>query len=193
MPGAKFSSGSLASGGSKLFEQPKDLAKLDFELIYHDTYIPGDDPELKDMIIKQRCSEVIIPDRLSLNGHLSWIVCRSYAERETLLNLLDLSLQRKYARITKVASQCFHCNAHYVEKVVLQERRIELTFMNCWPSLQFRYKHIFESSTGSIEKLYHKLTTRFEWKNPPGNYTLTLFIDDHIAYKGRYQHLAVPF
>ena len=193
IPEVKYSNSNLASPTSDVFERTEDLSGLDFANIYHDTYLPSDEPEKKDKIIKQRCAEVIVHELLPLDGHLSWIVCRSYAERETLLNLLDLSLQRKYARITKVASQCFHCNAHYVEKVILQERRIELTFINRQPWHQFRYKYLFESGTGTIEKGYNKPMTIFEWKNPPGNYTLTLFINDHIAFKGRYQHLTVPF
>jgi len=190
-PGVRFSDGNLASRASDLFERTEDFHALDFSEIYHDTYLPNDDPEMKNRIKKRRCAEVIVPEKLQLEDSLSWIICRSVAERETLLNLLASRLYSQYAPITKVYSQCFFCNAHYVEKVVLQKSRIDLTFMPSGAS--FRYRYVFKTGGGTVQREYSSPQPAFIWESPQGNYSLDLFIDDHIAYKGHYEHMDVPF
>jgi hypothetical protein len=125
-PGCEFSRGSLARhrhevGGDAVF-----LRDQPFRDIYHDGYLPSD---RKDELLNAIQAEVLVPDELGL-AHCAAIVCRSGAERATLLALLDASgsqcapALRSKIRIQRPDEYLFYEDWAYVQDVRLIEDRL---------------------------------------------------------------------
>jgi len=189
----KFSDGNLGSSMSNICDDIRDLENLEFDFIYHDTYLPGDNPEYKARIIKKRCTEVIVPSQISLDDNLKCVICRSYAERETLLNLINSANRKKYSPIVRVNSQCFFRNGHYIESVVLQPKKIEIKFSNSQNPDVFQYKYVFGFKNNEVIKEFNRPISIFSLTDPLSAYALAIYIDSHIAYKGNYKLMSSPF
>ena len=88
--GVEFSSGRLAlgteTGGSHEF-----LSSIDFREVYHD----GPIPSAGRHIINARHAEAVVTGSLGLD-HLMRVVCRSGAERDTLLYLMTDDARRRW-------------------------------------------------------------------------------------------------
>jgi hypothetical protein len=80
-----FSNGNMASGQVRFSDAEDFFGSLPFDLIYHDAPLA---PEERSTIVFHRHAEVLVPNRLEIAPTLKWILCRSHAERETLLYLL---------------------------------------------------------------------------------------------------------
>lgn len=180
----RFSNGNL-SGVSDIFDDKRDLSKLDFGQIYHDTYFTRDQEELKREIVNRRCSEVIIPNHLQLERVLKYIVCRSTAERETLINCLGNGLKKRYKNIVRTYSGYFFCRNQYISKVNLQSSDIDIIY-NRPKSSRFKYTYFFQTESGERSYERDSLVSRWHWENPRKDYTFSVSIDGHIAYKGRF-------
>jgi hypothetical protein len=84
IPGIEFSDGNLGSRWSNRYSDLAHIKEMPFDLIYHNTGIQ--DENKKREIVHHRCAEVILQDQIAIDDFLIAVVCRSYAERETLLN-----------------------------------------------------------------------------------------------------------
>ncbi len=106
----RFSNGNLASGDSEVFESINEERIL--------------------QIVSRRQSEVIVPDALHLDA-LKVIVCRSEAERETLLCLLSSMASTRWEEKIEIDNgnwDLFVRDWVYVESVGLSESSITLHF-----------------------------------------------------------------
>jgi len=70
---------------------------LPFDKIYHDSGLSRFS-ESKKSIIFHRHAEVIVPEALDLSS-LSYIICRSRAEFETLINLLSMLHKQEHLKL----------------------------------------------------------------------------------------------
>jgi hypothetical protein len=86
-----FSDGNLGSAKVQKLSSAAELAALPWQKIYH---TGGFDPQ-RENIAFYRNAEVVVPGSLDLAA-LRYIVCRSEAEKETLLHLLTPQLKQKY-------------------------------------------------------------------------------------------------
>ena len=86
-----FSDGNLGSAKAQKLFSAAELAALPWQKIYH---TGGFDPQ-RENIAFYRNAEVVVPGSLDLVA-LRYIVCRSEAEKETLLHLLTPQLKLKY-------------------------------------------------------------------------------------------------
>ncbi len=180
-----FSSGNLSSNDSIIYSNKTDLQHLEFDKIYHDTYLPQSH---KSDIINKRCAEVIIPNHLDLNDSLEYIVCRSLAERETLVNILDSSLSKKYSKNIFYHPQYFSCakqERQFVNKVNLQADTITIDY-NKLLLKPFEYEYTFKTSNGEPKVVKNVPIEKWNLQNFKGNYTLSIKIDNHIAYLGHF-------
>lgn len=183
-PQAQFSNRNL-SGVGEIFDDKRGLGKLDFGQIYHDTYFTRDQQELKREIVNRRCSEVILPNQLQLEGVLKYIVCRSTAERETLINLLSDELKKQYSKTIAVGISFFNHKKHYIRKVNLQKTEIGIEYNE--PQLKpFQYTYFFKTGSGARSYEKDKPVYKWYWKNPRDEYVFSIKIDDHIAYEGKF-------
>ena len=192
LEGVRFSDGNLARSQHTVFDNVEDLNSINFGLIFHDTYLPGDDPVLKDNIIKARCAEVIVPSQIPIENNLFRIVCRSVAERETFLNSLNPVQMRTYSGRTVVRPECFHRRRQYVKAVTLGPSNVR--FWYSFPTCQLPFRYHYELGCSGHESNHEasEPVAGFRWEREPGQYAVVLKIDDHLAYKGVYYPVASP-
>ncbi len=90
----EFSNGNMGSPRASHSGERDFFLSIPFHLVFHHRWFK---PEERDDIIFRRNAEVLVPDRLPLDPTLKFIVCRSTAERHTLLTLLPADLRRQWA------------------------------------------------------------------------------------------------
>lgn len=121
--GTRFSQGGMnkrAPDQPTLYTRPQDLKRLPATEIYSvGSYNKETHGHLKD----RRHAEIVTADPLPIDHYLAGVVCRSPAERETLLESLSERTRRKYERKTFVYSTAglFYRRWPYVEAVDLSE------------------------------------------------------------------------
>lgn len=124
---SRFSNGNLGRSGEVVVDGSIEFLKsLPFEKIYHDGTIP--DTQDKREITFHRNAEVLIPDELDLSA-LRFIVCRSEAEKETLINMLQEDTRLIW--LTKIIynpKQFFYGRWTFVERAYKTESSIKFYF-----------------------------------------------------------------
>ena len=85
--GVEFSDGNMQSPETNKGSTEEEFGSIPFNHVYHEGSF---DPvsSLGAEIIRRRCAEVLLPSPLYLVGTLQAVMCRSTAERTTLLHLL---------------------------------------------------------------------------------------------------------
>ncbi|HVU49196.1 MAG TPA: DarT ssDNA thymidine ADP-ribosyltransferase family protein [Polyangia bacterium] len=189
---ALFSDGNLAAnastGGDAAF-----LRGIPFERVYHDSWFEQAD---RKTIVFNRHAEVIIPDRMSLDA-LRFIGCRSQAEYETLIFLLDITARKNWSNKIGLSVKANLHNRHwsFVEQAVLEAHQVKFRFN---PSTKtpgpFNIRmdviehagkrHYWESASYLANS---ELSVRLGSMSEPGPYTATLRIEGDLAYASRYQ------
>jgi len=108
-----FSTGNMQSPWTTHGSTFEDFQRLDFTKIYHEGGTAGD-----HSITTARCAEVLAPSPLPLDGHLQSVLCRSRAERQTLLHHLGDAAD-DWADLIRVSDdmQVFQREYCYVEEV----------------------------------------------------------------------------
>ncbi len=85
--GVEFSDGNMQSRITCKGSTDQEFQELPFKLIYHEGVFDPHTPAGQE-IIRCRCAEVLVPSPMPLKGNLQAVLCRSPAERVTLLHLL---------------------------------------------------------------------------------------------------------
>ena len=124
--GVEFTRGRLAidtpTDGSYRF-----LASIDFADVYHDGPVSG---HRRSEILNARHAEVIVPGVLGL-GHLRHIVCRSSAERDTLLHLLADEARAQWGPriiVDQGRRRLFYKRGTFLQDVTLARDTVTLQF-----------------------------------------------------------------
>lgn len=124
-PGVSFSDGNMQGCMPNVYSDDNGFRQLDFSKIYHDSFF---EPHMRDAIIGARCSEVLVPSPLNLAGSLEAVVCRSAAERQTLLYQLGTDfLSADRIRVANEAGIFFGDYA-YVETVDVARDGVHVKF-----------------------------------------------------------------
>ncbi|WP_423925767.1 DUF4433 domain-containing protein [Candidatus Palauibacter sp.] len=118
----EYTNGNFASLYSERGSTAAFLQDLNFKLIYHTTSFR---PEDRDEVIFSRNAEVLFPEELELDG-LREIVCRTGAERETLMSILPTTADPWRARIRqeRQGERLFERRWAYIRDVQLVEDRV---------------------------------------------------------------------
>jgi hypothetical protein len=195
-----FSDGNLGSQKAQILSMATELEQLPWQRIYHTGWFDPSKSEESDIAFR-RNSEVIVLQRLDLNA-LRYIYCRSDAERETLLHLLPPNLQSRYQGkiVATTRSDLFYRRQTFIESVRLSS---EAAYVQFSPDTQspgpFHLQGDFETASlqRSIEAENFKLGPGYIYKFslplPATNYTISLFLDDHLAYANTYEETELPF
>lgn len=135
--GVEFTDGNFGAAQSTKGSDAAFLRSLPFRHIYSHQAFP---PEHRDEIIFRRNAEVIVRAELDLED-LEWIVCRTGAERETLLQLLDeeaptWTLQ---TRLEGVDENCFTRRKVFVEAVTFDGLEVSVRFQSFIRPGMYRY------------------------------------------------------
>jgi len=196
----RFSDGGLNNPRARVFSTATDLRNLPWKRIYHTGRYDSSRAEESDIAFR-RNAEIIFPRRLDLSA-LRYIYCRSVAERETLLYLLDSDLRDRYARyvVASTRSDLFYRRRTFIETARLKSDGARFQF-----SPETRSPGPFQLHVDIIAgaKRYSYSDRNFElhsshifvlnYRRYLPNYAIRLCLDDHLAYSNNYQETTIPF
>jgi hypothetical protein len=91
---SSFSNGNIASNRALIRNDDAWFQSIPFDDVYSDG---GMGSRVADLTFS-RHAEVLVPNALPLNPHLKMVCCRSTAERQTLLHLLQVTDQQLRAK-----------------------------------------------------------------------------------------------
>ncbi len=96
--GVQFSDGNMQSTRTNQGDNDEFFGRIPFDRVYHEGAFDKASTEGPE-ILRCRCAEVLMPSPLPLDGALQAILCRSDAERRTLLHYLGDHAERWASRI----------------------------------------------------------------------------------------------
>lgn len=195
----EFSNGNLA-GNTTTGDDALFLKQIPFDKVYHDTWCTSKE---KRTIVFHRHAEVIVPYELDLSA-LRFIGCRTQAEYETLMHILEPKTREKWSNKIGLGTKF---NLHYkhwlfVERVELNTKAIQFTFN---PSCTIRgpFEARVEINIDAINKKYDWAKNPYEAESSLllnissiksiDKYTVKLFLDGKIAYSNHYVECNLPF
>ncbi len=192
---SSFSDGSLR-WGCKLYSTAEDLTGLPWKLIYHNT---RHQPSRRD-ITYHRNAEVVVPRRLELDA-LRYIICRSQAEKDTLLHLLPPDVWLKYHRkiLATRRISLYYCRHTFVKTARLSSQKAIFEFSpDTTSSGPFHLRVEFRPATGhpmlyDRDQYLANAKLRLRLPRPLPQYDVTLKLDKSLAYAGRYEDYEIPF
>ncbi|MEK4930321.1 DarT ssDNA thymidine ADP-ribosyltransferase family protein [Bacillus sp. FSL K6-1338] len=191
-----FTYGNLARNPD-VYCKSEDFRGMPFQNVYHDQW------HYEDQITFNRHAEVIIPNECDLND-LKYVVCRSQAEKETLINVYnDFSANTidSYKVLVKPSLHLFFRKWFYIDKVTLSEQCIVFEF-NKGENRHAEYDFCCEfekTDTGEVKvwrdpNFNPGNSLKLNFKNGHHQYILSVYIDGHLAYKGKYhRESGLPF
>ncbi len=106
------------------------LRRIDFADVYHDSGVGQRGSERRAAILNARHAEVLAAGELCLD-HLRFVVCRSGAERDTLLSLIDGSTRSVWIRkivVDEGPRRLFNRRGTYVKDVTLSSDSSRFVF-----------------------------------------------------------------
>ena len=192
----RFSKGNPRLGGT-LYSSAKELKALPWNLVYHNT---RHDPRRRE-IPYHKNAEVLIPDMLALDA-LKYIICRSRAEKDTLLHLLPVAAWEEYhSRTSSTQRISLYFRKHtFVKTVRLSGERCSFEFSSETASPGPFCLHV-ELLSQAGQLVYHKdeywtdsrdHQLALKMVRPLGDYDVRLTLDDRLAYAGHYCE-EIPF
>lgn len=131
MDGVKFSEISCAGQRDLiLLSGTEEFESLPFNKIYHDGYIAADE---RDDIVKHRHAEVVRLNGLPIKDVIKGIACRSVAEKQTLLYLLQTQHPKAYQAYRPIIRyspelNLFFNNGIFIKTVRYCVGKIEIMF-----------------------------------------------------------------
>jgi hypothetical protein len=195
-PNILFSNANMQSEVSNVFSGDQNFLNLPFNFIYHHGPVSED----KDAIIKSRCAEVLVPEKLDVKENIEYIICRSPAERYYLMYLLGEKAKYWSSKI-KITSKpgIFHNTGLYLDKVQVLSDRIEFSFhpgeQNHNISVEIWTKDSFDNKLIILEKSI--LSSHKNWYTPfkfnNGYHYIGISINDYISYQGLFLVNDLPF
>ena len=129
LPGTKFAERGISGLHNDIKEGLEEFKKLEFSKIYHDGWFGPEDRE----IIEYRHSEVIREGGFPIGLLLKWIICRTQAEKETLLFLLRQCSTRLYNTykdriLYEPRLRCFYNNGIFIKAVDIIDNVLIVSF-----------------------------------------------------------------
>jgi hypothetical protein len=193
-----FSDGNLGAWTAhKIGNSSKFLRVLPFKKIYH---VGPFNPELSS-IVYHRNAEVIVPLELDLSA-LRYIVCRSEAEKDSLIHLLDYASWRTWHNhiLTEGKLDLFERRWTFVERVNFFGDKVAFHFSpdTITPGpFEAQIKVIdLKGQKSTVEKMkdfYCKKRCIFEFPANLTDYEISLSLDGDLAFADAYQETDEPF
>lgn len=154
LDGTLFAEKGLAGNRHNIRAGVDEFKKLNFKKIYHDGWYTPDNADIKEY----RHSEVIHENGFPVEPLLRGILCRSEAERETLLFLLGQYSMRLYNTyknriIYNPKYRCFFNNGIFVKAVSVLDNKLKVEFND--PELRKRPQPSIDIEV-QIDLLYRK-------------------------------------
>ena len=197
--GTEFSIGNLAAGAAT-GSDAAFLRRIPFDRVYHNKWFDSDD---RDSIIFHRHAEVIIPDEMDLSA-LHIVGCRTQAEYESFLNLLQPNTQAQWADKIGIGTNVnlYFRYWTFVEQAELSNEKIIVQF-NPSSKLPGPFKVSVSITEDASGKEYVWEQTSYMANGTlnlslaelchPEAYTVRLSLDDQLAYCNHHEDISVPF
>lgn len=196
---AHFSRGTMAGGGRTYSQRRDYFGDIPFDDVYstggwgkHSTLRQAD-------IRKARHAEVLIPDSLRLGPELRAIVCRSPAERITLLDGLSEEASARWSRRVRTGSGPLYFRHRPHIKAVAALKPDEFSVELFKPSQRgFPFKLEFHPDDGDpVQRLETEFPadaqgSRYRLPRAYDSGVLECRIDGFLAFRGRLQLADVP-
>ena len=182
------------------------LSQTDFRDVYHSSWVGPPGSPGRGRILNARNSEVLAKDSLSLE-YVRYVVCRSEAERDTLLSLLTDSARHRW--ISRVVVDegswgLFHRRATYVRDAELTASNSRFAFFSDrrrdWRG---PFEMIIVWDYGNQSAFYSKSgffagvdPLKFNLGVPREHYTVRVELDGNLAYFSEYSSVddfVLPF
>lgn len=194
----RFSRGNMQAANAEILNGDNAFGELDFRKIYHEGSYSQDEADIKVW----RCAEVLCESPLIFDDCLEAIVCRSDAERRTLLYKLGNDRENWSPKIRTV-TQPGYFNAEYafVESVDLNSDALTVKFhsrrrlpFETWVEVEINPLDslegpvLFERKERDLRKRWN-----FLYKPAEGRYTAKIWIDDELAYESQLEYFEEPF
>ena len=187
----QFSNGNLRRLDVTLGSTATELAALPWVKIYHNTAHPRTSRD----IVFHKNAEVVVHQKLCLDS-LRYIICRSPAEKETLLSLLSPDQwQKHHGTVTSTqAASLFYRLDTFVMTTQLFADHLVFGFSPDTRSPGPFHLHIEvvgESGplTYADEEFIADSRLRLNLKRSLERYQVRLTLDGYLAYAGRYQEI----
>jgi hypothetical protein len=163
-------------------------------MIYHNTSLQHLNEGEKRSVIFHRHAEVIIPDSLNLSN-LKFILCRSRAEFETLIQLLPIESRPTWKNKIRIAPSLFFSKWVYIEKVFLSSSSIIFHFNPSAESYPLHARMEIEEIKSAQKYLWEERRFRAEktmvfnrpGQSPSEHYKVSFYLDNQLAYRNIYQ------
>lgn len=191
--GVLFSNGNMAASQVEFTDSATFFGSIPFDLVYHAR--PIESSLNNRQVVFHRHAEVLAPGALSLDT-LSWVGCRTHAERESLLHLLGPARSKWERKTSVVAQRLFYKSGCCVEAVFVGNDSVQFTL-----HIPSNWK-----VRAQFELLAPTSGRRWRWESPswsstilnlalrdlePG--TMELRIEDCLAYVSQVRPAEVPF
>ncbi len=195
LPGVGFSNGNMQSQVTQFGFDETFFKNIPFQDVYHEGPF-GPDTSIK----RSRCAEVLAPSPMPLSNGLAGILCRSTAERRTLIHLLNNQSNLWKDKI-KVFTKpgIFQSDWAYVYTVNLATNELELVLH---PRKDSRHVDV----TVSIQNITSKVVIKWSGTinpaerlrlmlNPPlhGEFVVSIWLENHLAYQAQTTIDDLPF
>ena len=194
--GVFFTKGRLAQG-TEVGDSAEFLKSIAFGDVYHDGGVGRvGESGRRSTILNARHSEVVIEDELPLD-ELKHIVCRSEAERETLLNLLSPQARRQWIRKIQVDEghrRMFQKRGTFVQRAELSSTGSRFLFYSNIGSemrgpFDLSIEWSVEGRTASARQEAFAVSSRpvaYSLNPPASRYRVRVTLDGNLAYLGAF-------
>ncbi len=194
--GVSFTKGRLADG-TEVGDTAEFLRSIAFGDVYHDSGVGrlGESSGRSD-ILNARHSEVVVENELALDT-LRHIVCRSAAERETLLNLLSPQAKNRWPRRIHVDEghrRMFEKRGTFVQTADLSSDKSRFRFYpDIEASMQGPFDLAIEWSSGDRtagarqeDFMVSSRPVTYRLRQAASRYKVRITLDDNLAYLGTF-------
>ncbi len=195
-----FSNGNLQrlGGQTRVGNNDAFFQEIDWKKVYHDGPWSHDDG---DEIKRCRCAEVLAQSPMPIERSLQAIMCRSSAERATLLHLAGHS-RSSWEKRVRVYSKpgIFYNKWPYVNEVNAGPDHIEVEFHHVSSKLIPVRLQVERTSSGKIVYDWGEtnldLGSKWKWdelKFEDGEYVCRIFLHGHLAHEAPFLIDRLPF
>jgi hypothetical protein len=203
-PDTQFFVGNMQSAGTWFGPSLEDFKQITFERVFHEGPFSADDGPITFC----RCAEVLAPSPLPIENHLQAIICRTRAERQTLLHRIGEAAATRWASSMRVSDdmRVFERRFRYVEEVSITSGGVIFRVHGRYAAeLVAVEARVVRVSTGKVAIDFSDPQLRATPPNggrwrvkgagalQPGAYHVQILLEGHMAFEAELSIANEPF
>lgn len=193
-----FSNGNMQAAQVQYGDTEEFFQKIPFNEVFHNGAL--DSSEIKKITFS-KCAEVLAKSPLNLASHLAFVLCRSEAERKTLLHYLpelDERIKQKIRTTSEVG--VFFNDFTYVKEVDVSSEGLSFLLNPRKDNKDVVFSiEILNTDTNSViftakdKTISTSKKLRITHPLAEGSYKVTIELDGHLAYRANSTVTDLPF